>query len=170
MDFLTFAKDRYSCRALSDRPVEPEKLERILAAALAAPTACNNQPFRIWVLQSPEALEKAAHATRFTFGAPVILAVGGLPSEAWVRPFDGRNFAGVDAAIVATHLMLAIHAEGLGTTWIGYFDADRLKTDFPEMAPYDMIALFPIGYPAPDAAPAKGHFACRPESQLIGRL
>ena len=67
MDFLNLAKDRYSVRKLSDKPVEPEKIEAILQAGLAAPTACNNQPFKIWVLRSPEAIEKTAELTPFTF-------------------------------------------------------------------------------------------------------
>ena len=55
MEFLKLAHERYSCRSLSSAPVEQEKIDRILEAALAAPTAKNQQPFRIWVLRSAEA-------------------------------------------------------------------------------------------------------------------
>lgn len=170
MDFLTLAKDRYSVRKLSDQPVEPEKIEAILQAGLAAPTACNNQPFKIWVLRSPEAVEKVAGLTPFTFGSKVILAVGSKAEEGWVRKYDQKNFADVDASIVATHLMMAIHDLGLGTTWIGHFNAPELKAAFPEMADYEMIALFPIGYPAEDCVPAALHTICRPTEELIKEL
>ena len=158
MNFLQLAKDRYSCRKLSDRPVEPEKIDRILEAAQAAPTATNAQPYHIWVLQSPEALEKIRTCTSCHFDAKVLMLVGGDEKAAWVRPFDGRNFADVDATIVATQLMLAVQAEGLGTTWVGWFDANRVRELFPETAGYDLVALFPIGYPAADAKPAPRHF------------
>ena len=59
MDFAKLSGSRYSLRKYSDRPVEAEKLALILESGRNAPTAHNNQPQRIFVLQSPEALEKA---------------------------------------------------------------------------------------------------------------
>lgn len=58
MDFQSLSAARYSLRKFSSQPVEPEKLAQILEAGRNAPTAHNNQPQRIFVLQSPEALEK----------------------------------------------------------------------------------------------------------------
>ena len=116
-DFLELARDRYSCRAFTDRPVEPEKVDALLAAAVAAPTAVDRQPWRAWVVESPEAVERLSACTRFSFGARVFVVVGAVADEAWVRKYDGRNFADVDASIVATHVMLAAHDLGLGTTW-----------------------------------------------------
>ena len=52
MDFATLSAARYSLRKFSDRPVEPEKLAAVLEAAHNAPTAHNNQPQRVFVLQS----------------------------------------------------------------------------------------------------------------------
>lgn len=170
MDFLQLALDRYSCRTLTDAPVEQEKIDKIVKSAMAAPTACNNQPFKVWVFQSAEALEKVRATTPCAFGGSVMFAIGGKPKDAWVRQFDKKNFADVDATIVATHMMLEIQDLGLGTTWIGHFDAPALKAAFPEMADYEMIALFPVGYPTADAAPAKGHFNCKPMEELVAVL
>lgn len=61
MDFLELAKARYSVRKFSDKPIEQEKLDKILEAARVAPTAHNYQAYRVYVLQSPEALEKSGH-------------------------------------------------------------------------------------------------------------
>ena len=58
MDFLKLVQNRFSVRGFEDRPVEPEKLDIILRAGQTAPTACNLQPQRVLVIQSPEALEK----------------------------------------------------------------------------------------------------------------
>ena len=60
MEFAQLEKARYSLRKFSDRPVEPEKLALVLEAARCAPTAHNNQPQRILVLRSKEALALAA--------------------------------------------------------------------------------------------------------------
>lgn len=169
-DFLELARDRYPCRAFTDRPVEPEKIDALLAAAVAAPTAVDRQPWRAWVVESPEAVERLSACTRFSFGARVFVVVGAVADEAWVRKYDGRNFADVDASIVATHVMLAAHDLGLGTTWVGHFDAPAVKEAFPEMAPYDLVALFPLGYPAEGDEPAPMHFKRRPMEELVTRV
>jgi len=171
-DFLSLAKDRYSVRRLEGRPVEQEKLDRILAAALAAPTAVNLQPVKVWVVRSREALEKLYPTIKFKFVqyAPIMLVVGGKKSEGWVRPSDGRGFADVDATIVATHIILETHDLGLGTTWIGFFDAPQVKAAFPEMEDYDLIGMFPIGYPAENAEPAPKHFESKPLEDVVSYL
>jgi nitroreductase family protein len=51
MNFTTLAKERYSCRKISSRPIESEKLEAIKQAAIAAPTAHNFQPLKVWLIQ-----------------------------------------------------------------------------------------------------------------------
>ena len=167
MDFLELAKDRYSCRKFSDKEVEQEKIDKILEAAIAAPTAVNIQPYKIWVLKSPEAVKKVSAATSFTFGANVIMIVGANEDEGWERGFDKKKFAQIDATIVATHLMLETHSLGLGTTWVGYFDENKLKGHFPKMNKYKIVGIFPIGYPADDAAPSSRHSLRKPKEELV---
>ena len=105
MEFNELIQDRFSCRALSDSEIPHEVLGRIFEAARVAPTAVNKQPFKVWAVESPEARAKLAETTNYTFGAGVFLVVGGKHEDAWVRPYDGRNFADVDASIVATYIM-----------------------------------------------------------------
>ena len=76
MSFLELAKERYSCRKFSNRLVEPEKLEQILQAGMAAPTAKNFQPVHLWVLSSKESIEKVNQVTRCIYGATTVIAVG----------------------------------------------------------------------------------------------
>ena len=170
MDFLTLSRDRYSVRKLSDMPVEQEKIDLILKSAMEAPTACNWQPFKVWVIRSPEAVEKVYETTPYTFGTKLFFVIGGNSDTAWVRKYDGKSFADVDATIVATQMMLAIHELGLGTTWVGSFDEGKLKAAFPEMEGYSLIAMFPTGYPAEDAVPGKGHLNCKDKNELIVEL
>ena len=58
MNFMKLAKERYSVRKFTDKKVEQEKLDLILEAGRIAPTGANNQPQKIYVLQSKEALAK----------------------------------------------------------------------------------------------------------------
>ncbi len=170
MDFLELAKARYSCRKLTDKDIEPEKIERILQAAVAAPTAKNIQPYKIWAIKSADAFDKIKQVTNFTFGAKFALVVGVDKEQAFTRPFDNMNFGHIDGSIIATHIWLAVQAEGLGTTWVGWFDAPKLQELFPEMKDFDLIAIFPVGYPAEDAKPSNRHEDRREISDAVTEL
>lgn len=167
MDFLKLAKERYSCRKFSSKPVEADKLNRILEAAIAAPTAKNLQPFKVFVFSSADAQARIRTATPCHFNAPVILLVAGKKEEAFVRASDGRNFEDIDATIAATHIMLAVQAEGLGTTWIGLIDTPKARELFPELEGWDIVALFPIGYPADDAEPSERHALRKDKAEIV---
>ena len=170
MSFSDLAKARYSCRKLTDTPIAPEKIERILQSTLAAPTAKNLQPYTIWTIKSPAALDKLKQATSYTFGAALAFVIGATIDGAFVRPFDNKNFAQIDASIVATHMMLAVQDEGLGTTWVGYFDAPKMFELFPQMQGHELIAIFPVGYPAEGAKPSPRHTDRRPISEAVIEL
>ena len=58
MEFNELIQDRFSCRALSDREIPHEALDRILEAARVAPTAVNKQPFKIWAVERPRGAGK----------------------------------------------------------------------------------------------------------------
>ena len=166
MDFLELAKKRYSCRKITDKKVEQEKLDKIIEAGLVAPTAVNIQPFKIFLLQSEKAKEEIHKATKCTFGADNFFIVGAKKDDAWVRPFDEKNFAEVDAAIVATHMMMEIEELGLATTWVGWFDAPYLKEKFPQLEDYELIAMFPVGYASETARKASRHFERKSAAEL----
>ena len=157
MDFLELAKERYSCRKMNEKSVEKEKIEKILQAGILAPTATNAQPYKIWVVESEDTKKRLAEANRYIFGAEIFFIVGAKKDAAWVRKFDNHNFAEIDASIVATHMMLEITDLGLATTWVGHFDEPKLKEVMPELKDYELIAIFPVGYPAEDALPNERH-------------
>lgn len=158
MDYSQLIKQRYSVRKFKEDPVTDEQIQAILEAAQVAPTAVDLQPFHIWILKSEEARKKAAEATRFTFGAPLIFVLGADPEAAYKRKkYDGLNFAMVDASIVGTHMMLEIENLGLGTTWVGAFDANKMKELFPEMKNYELVAMFPTGTRSDDCTCAPAH-------------
>ena len=150
-DFLTLAQERYSVRKFDSRPVAKEDIERILRAGQVAPTACNFQPQRIFVLQSEDALAKMRICTKCHFDAPLGLLVCYDSNQSWKRKFDGQDSGWVDASIVTTHMMLAGHELGVGSTWVMYFDPAAMRAEFE--LPENLIpaALLVMGYPAADA-------------------
>ncbi|MDO5718922.1 MAG: nitroreductase family protein [Tissierellia bacterium] len=170
MEFKNLTKERYSCRSLSERKVEREKIEEIIEIARLAPTAVNRQPIKIFAMDSEDAKENIRKSTRCIYGADTFLVVGYKEDEAWVREFDNRNFGDIDAGIVATHILLAISSLGLNTTWVGHFDAPLLKEKYPEMKDYELIALFPIGYAAEDGGPSDRHFQRKSKDEIISYL
>ena len=129
--FMQILESRYSCHAFTHHPVSESKLQMILDAGRMAPSAANQQPARIWVVKSEEALAKL-HQVHPCYGAPVVLIVGCRNEEAWVRPYDGINAAKTDAAVVLTHLMLTATDVGLANMWIWDFNPSKIREVLPE--------------------------------------
>jgi len=155
MSFIDLARDRYSVRKFSSKPVEREKLDLILQAGGFAPTAFNKQPQRILVVESEEAREKIKKCTPCHFDAPVVLVIcydntASFPGKAF-------NLGIVDASIVTTHMMLEVSDLGLGATWVQYFDPDYIVKEFSLPENIVPVTLLPLGYPAEDAAPSDMH-------------
>ena len=170
MDFQALSAARYSLRKFDSRPVEPEKLNLVLEAGRNAPTAHNYQPQRFFVLQSPGAVERAEACSMSRFHPPVILAVCYDPAVSWKREYDGKDHGEIDAAIAVTQMMLQAADLGLGTTYVGLFDPEKLLEAFPEMAGTRPIALLPLGYPAENAHPARLHTDRKPLEELVKYL
>ena len=158
MNFEQLAEERHSVRKFSSRAVEPEKLDLILRAGRIAPTACNNQPQRILVIQDKAGMEKLARCTTYTFGASMALLVCCDQTASWVRPYDSNNSFEVDASIVTSHMMLQAADLGLGTTWVGHFDPAKARSEFNIPANLVPVAILPLGYPAEDSKKNRLHF------------
>lgn len=156
MDFSTLIATRYSVRAYKPDPVEEDKLQQVLEAARLAPTAANRQPFQVIVIHTAgreHELGRIYRAPWFS-QAPLILVVCGLPKQAWTRG-DGKNYCDVDAAIVMDHMILAAAELGLGTCWIGAFDAPAARAVLGLPEDVEPIVLTPLGYPADEPRPKK---------------
>lgn len=157
MNFLELAKERYSVRKFSDKKVEQEKLDLILEAGRIAPTAVNFQPQRILVIESEESLEKLKSCTIYHFHAPTALLVCYDTNVSWKRPYDKEDMGVVDASIITTQMMLQAADLGLGTTWVGHFDPEAIRSAFEIPDFLIPVALLPLGYPREDCIPHKLH-------------
>lgn len=171
MSFLELAKERHSVRGFSDKPVEQEKLDKIIEAGMVAPTAKNLQPVRIYVMKSADAMQKMNALTRCIFGAPMALLVCYNEEEAWHSPFNEEYISGeMDASIILTHMMLEAWEQGIGSCWVGLFDHNEAAKVFelpPEIKP---VAVMPLGYAADGVGAAPKHSEYRDKSELFIEL
>ena len=171
MTFLELAKSRYSVRSFTAQPLSDEHLNLILEAGQVAPTACNNQPQRIYIAKSEDARKKLASVCRCTFDAPVILVVCYDRNRDWKNKLQpGYESGETDAAIVCTHMMLEAAALGIGSCWVGYFNADRVAEVLGLPENVTVSALLPIGYPAEDAKPLPLHFQFRELEDIVSTI
>ncbi len=172
MDFLTLAKDRYSVRKFDGRPLTDDEIGKILEAARLAPTAKNNQPQRICLLKSEEALARLSECTKSTYGTKTAFLVSYDERESWKRDTDGVDSGYVDASIVATHMMLEAASIGVGSTWVMWFDAGKAKELFSLPETVVPVALLVMGYPAPtpEALPSPRHTLRKDLSEIVTEL
>ena len=170
--FLELSKKRFSVRAYQKTPVEQEKIDRILEAARLAPTACNNQPQRIFVLRSEKARKTLAEVCPCTFDAPVIFAVGYDRTREAInkmRP-DGGGYGVTDAAIVCTHMMLEATELGLGSCWVGWFHDEQVQDVLGLPEEVVICDLLTVGYAADGAVPAQLHEKSRALEEMVEYL
>lgn len=158
MEFEKVLSERYSVRSFSEKKVEREKVEKILHAAALAPTAKNNQPQKIFVIESSEGLEKVKKCTVCHFDAPLVFLICFDSNVSWKSRFDGRDFGPIDASIVTTQMMLEATNIGLGTTWVGLFDPETTRQVFELPENIVPVAFLPTGYPAEGCIPNERHF------------
>ena len=170
MELLELAKARYSVRKFAEKPVDEEKLQKVLAAGACAPTAKNQQPQKIYVLESEDAIEKIRGITRCAFNAPVVLMVCGCKDQAWVNPFNDRSSAEMDCSIVTTQMMLQAQELGLGTCWVCWFDTKQTKEAFNIPENEEVFALLPLGYPAESSHPSSMHDSRKALEETVVRL
>ena len=169
MDFYDLIKNRESIRDYdSARPVEREKLDRILNAGRLAPSAANKQPWRFLVISSGYMLEKvrACYHRDWFRRAPHILIVAGSKADAWVRQYDGYNSLETDLTIAMDHMILAAENEGVGTCWIAAFDPYILRDALSLESDEIVYAITPLGYPG-KGFKKKGHKDRKPPEDIV---
>ena len=138
MNFMEIAEARQSCRSYdTDRPVEQEKLDAMLAAARLAPSACNGQPYHFTVCRGEVAkeVEKAARGmaglNKFATEAPVVIVVSEKPyvaSAALGAKLKNNDYRSIDIGIAVAYLTAEAAAQGLGTCILGWLDDSKIRS------------------------------------------
>lgn len=160
MDFFDVVRIRRSIRAYAARPVERDKLQRILEAANAAPSAGNLQAYEIFLVTKEEhrrALAAAALAQDFIAAAPVVLVFCAHPARSeWRYGRRGVELYCIqDATVACTFAMLAATALGLATCWVGAFRDDEVRRVLGITGKLIPVAILPVGYPAEKPEPSR---------------
>ena len=148
MTVLEAIKNRYSCRAYQEKPIEQEKLDSIFEAARLAPSAMNTQDWRFVVVTGEETRRQVAEQTNrtevFRKAGAIIAACSN--SDHIMR--CGQAIGPIDVAIALEHIALQATELGLATCWIGSFNAEKVRALLDIPADIAIIELMAIGYPA----------------------
>lgn len=155
MEYEKLIKERKSTRLFSSKEVESEKIDKLLECGRIAPTAKNNQPFKIYVVKSEEGIKKIDKCTMCRYKSPLVFIICGDEEKSYVK--DGRASYIVDASIVTTHMMLEATNLGLGSVWIGAFDSEKLRSEFEIPSNLSPVCLLVVGYKSKLCPPSPLH-------------
>ncbi len=156
-DALTVIHNRKSVRAYTEDDVSKAKLETLLRAGMAAPTAGNRQPWHFIVITDRE---KLAYLTNYLqFGqmlnqaAAAIIVCGDLSKV----NVDGPEYWVQDCSAATQNILLAAEAIGLGAVWIGVYPSEQRTKDLKNVLDLDEIyvplSVISIGYPKGEHQP-----------------
>lgn len=141
--------NRRSIRRYKNQPVEPEKIDRILRAAMQAPSATNQQPWEFIVVQKKEILEKLASISpysKMTADAPLAIVL--LANDDKMRM---KHHWEQDMAAAAQNILLEAAYLGLGGVWIGIAPIEErmqaIREIFGLKSKLKPFCIIPIGYP-----------------------
>ncbi|GAW28467.1 nitroreductase family protein [Carboxydocella sp. ULO1] len=156
-DVFAAIAERRSVRRFSGEAVADATITRILEAALQAPSAGNLQPWKFYVVkkqESKKALGEAAWQQEFIASAPVVIVVSALPElvAAHYGPRGRDLYVIQDTAAAIMNLLLAAHAVGLGSCWVGAFLEKEVRRIIGAGEDELPVAIIPLGYAAEESA------------------
>ena len=162
MDFKELMLERRSVRKYEQEPVDRTMLETLAEAVRLAPSACNQQPWRLVFVDDPELRMKVAEATfngvvsfnRFAVGAPVLAVLCREKPRVLNRVagvMKGMDWTLLDTGIAAEHLCLQAAELGLGTCMLGWFNEARIKSLLGIPRGTGIGLVITIGWPAETA-------------------
>lgn len=140
---------RVSIRKYQDKPVEQEKIEQMLRAAMAAPSACNQQPWEYYVVTDKAKIEELA-GTSPAAGCAKRAPLAFVPC--FRKELIAPEYADIDMSASVENLLLEAVELGLGAVWLGIsphperMHAVEKVLDIPEHL--SAFAIVPCGYPA----------------------
>jgi nitroreductase len=158
MNVIDAINARRSIRAYQDRPVEEEKLLKVLEAGRLAPSAKNMQDWKFIVVRDGEKRQRLSVAAKnqpSVAQAPVVVAACGTVTDYIMT--CGQYTYPIDVAIAIDHMSLEAIDLGLGTCWIGAFHEDQVKEILGIPHNIRVVVMMALGYPAesPAARPRK---------------
>lgn len=149
---------RTSVRSFLDQPIEPKKVDMLLHAGMAAPSACNKQPWHFAVIDDRKLLDQIPHFSPYASmvkEAPLAIVVcgdlsktlNGIEQEFWIQ----------DCAAATENILLMAHALNLGAVWTALYPLEDRYNRMQNLLglPSNLIPLntIVIGHPKNLPAP-----------------
>jgi nitroreductase len=157
METLEAIMTRRSVRRFTGEAITDAQLEVLLGAAMNAPSAGNEQPWRFVVVREREGLERLSRAT--PFAKPLAGAGVGIAVCADRMGLKCPGFWTTDCAAATENLLLAAHATGLGGVWIGVHPVAPFKASVRRMLKLPRhvtpVSLVAIGHPVDAPEPVE---------------
>lgn len=159
MEFDQLTRDRRSVRAFRADPVADETVERLLAAAVRAPSAGNLQAWEFLVVRDGETKRRLAHAAleqTFVAEAPVVIVTcRNLIRNSFRYGARGRDFYSLtDASCASMLLLLAARNEGLGACFVGAYRETEVARILGLPSHVRPVGIIPVGYADESPPPA----------------
>ena len=157
MEYMELITKRESCRKYADRAVEQEKIERCIEAARLAPSACNGQPWRYFVVRTPEKLNEVRPMMQgggmnaFLDGCPVLVIVaetGGCIAERLGGTVSRVDFRPFDIGLSISQFCCEATEQGLSTCILGWMNREKMKKLLPLDAGESPVMAIALGYAA----------------------
>ncbi len=151
MEVFECIKARRSVRSFSPNTVPDDALAKILEAATWAPSSGNLQNWEFVVVKEQEAKNQIARSCQqgFIATAPVVIVVCSNNQKVSNYGRRGEEFYAVqNTAASIQNMLLAAHALGIGTCWVGAFDEAHLSLLIGLPNHVKAVAVIPMGYPA----------------------
>ncbi|MFQ5999813.1 MAG: nitroreductase family protein [Candidatus Bathyarchaeia archaeon] len=162
MDVFEAIKRRRSVRTYTSEEVSEEDVKKLIEAARWAPSAGNIQPWEFVIVTNAETkrrLSAAALHQTFIEEAPVVIVVcANVARSSWGYGSRGANlYCLQDTAAATENILLAAHALGLATCWVGAFHEDEVAKVVNTPRNVRPVAIVPVGHPAkkPEAPPKR---------------
>jgi nitroreductase len=163
MDALEAILTRRSIRSFTDEPIDDETITKLLEAAMAAPSACNQQPWSFVVIRDRtklDAIPKFQLFSRMLKEAPCAIVICGKPKSRLISHVTDKcsRYWEQDCAAATQNILLAAHAEGLGAVWLGAHPSEKVVEGLRSLlgVPEDVMpfAIIALGHPGEQKPPA----------------
>ena len=147
---------RTSIRKYKDQPIEQEKIDIMLKAAMAAPTAVNMQPWHFIVIDDKKTIDLLSGQQ--PTNAPLLIAVCGDTNKTTMPDGKGKlpDFWIQDVSAATENLLLAAHALGLGAVWTGVYPVMERTAEIANVlnCPNNIVPVVVVRIGYPDESPA----------------
>ena len=159
--FCELIRERYACRDFSDKPIERAAVYDILEDAVNAPSACNSQPWRIFVTCSQEENAKMRKCLQedgknaFLDNAQAFIAVYGTDDiklkASVAAKFPPSHFVKYDIGELVAYITLAAKDRGIDSCIIGWLNNAAINETFSLTGTCDIVVALGYGKDAPRA-------------------